>query len=521
MSKLSIENAGAAGVVMDLSAHELPPAAWTSARNMRFLDGYCRQFFGHGATYGKPEVTPYHVAQVSVGPDWYWLYAGQKKIYATTIKSGAAVHTNLTRQTAGADVDYSGAPNAWTSAVLSGIPILNNGVDVPQRWNLDPAARFQQLDNWPSTMRCKSLRVYRNFLVALGVSKAGKDFPYMVKWSSPADPGGVPVTWDEADPTQDAGETDLAEGGDQVVDGLQLRDSFMIYKQQSVWRMDFIGGAYVFSFRKVLGVSGAMNRNCIVEVDGYHVVLTGSDVVVHDGTTATQVLDKVARRALFQDMDIAYNDRAFVFKNPFLNEVYICYVPVGSSVPNKALVWNYKDRTVSYRDMPNVHHAGYGPVDNSLGGSWGSDTDSWESDLTAWNGPDFTPRLTRVLMASDDGFLYMLDASASFAGKQPEAYLERRGLSFGEADYTKRLTCILARITGNAGLTVKIKVGGHMTDPYADPEYPVEIEHVIGETVRADCIVNFRYLAIRFESGTAAQWRLDSYDMEMQRGSRF
>jgi len=521
MPKVTFPNCGSAGVVMDLSAHELPPAAWTDARNMRFLDGSARQFFGHGPVYGAPQAVPLHVVPVNVSQAQYWLYASDKKIYAATVQGGTAVHTNLTRQTAGADVDYSGAPNTWTSAVLSGIPILNNGVDVPQRWNLDPATRCQQLDNWPSTLRCKSLRVYRNYLVALGVKKGSTDYPFMVKWSSPADPGGVPLTWNEADQTQEAGETDLAEGGDAVIDGLQLRDSFMIYKQQSVWRMDFTGGPYVFSFRKVLGISGAMNRNCIVEADGYHFVLTGSDVVVHDGQSGTSVLDKVARRALFQDMDIAYNDRAFVFKNPFLNEVYVCYVPIGSTVPNKALVWNYVDKTVSYRDMPAIHHANYGPVDNTLGGSWGADNDSWDSDLTAWNGPDFTPFLTRVLMASAEQQLYMLDASATFNGAQPQAYLERRGLSFGDDDVTKRVRSILARITGNNGLTVRIKVGGHMTDPYADPEYPVQFDHMIGQTVRADLFVDYRYIAIRFEAGTAAQWKLDSFDIDVQPGSKY
>lgn len=521
MSKASVPNCGSAGVIMDLSAHELPPQAWTDARNMRFLDGSCRQFFGHGPVYGAPAVTPLHVVPLTIGNQYYWLYAGAQKIYAATVSGGNPTHTNLTRQTAGVDVNYSGAPNTWTSAVLSGIPILNNGVDVPQQWNLSLTSRCTALDNWPATMRCKALRVYKNFLIALGVSKGGTDFPFMVKWSSPADPGGVPMTWNEADPTQDAGETDLAEGGDYVIDGLQLRDSFMIYKQQSVWRMDYTGGQYVFAFRKVLGVSGAMNRNCIAELDGFHFVLTGSDVVVHDGQSGTSILDKVARRALFQDMDIAYNDRAFVFKNPFLNEVFVCYVPIGSTIPTKALVYNYVDKTVTYRDMPAVHHANYGPVDNTLGGSFATDNDSWDTDLTAWNGPDFTPSLTRVLMASADPALYMLDASATFNGAQPMAYLERRGLAFGDDQFTKRVTNILARISGNNGLTVRIKIGGHQSDPYADPEYPVQFDHVIGQTVRADLFVDYRYIAIRFETGTAAQWRLDSYDFDIQRGGRY
>jgi hypothetical protein len=515
-------NAGSAGVVKDLSVHELPPQAWTDASNVRFLDGYARSFLGHGQVYGTPAVTPLHVVPVNVGSTRYWLYAGANKVYAVANIAGTATHTNLTRQTAGADVDYAGTPNAWTSAVLSGIPIINagNNIDPPQQWDLDVTHRMTTLANWPADTWCKAIRGYKNYLIALNVTKGTTNFGYMVKWSSPADPGGVPATWNPADQTQDAGEFDLAEGGDQVIDGLQLRDSFMIYKEQSVWRMDFTGGPFVFRFQKVLGVSGAMNRNCIVEVDGFHFVLTGSDVIVHDGQSALPVLDKVARRALFQDMDTAYNDRSFVFKNPFLNEVFVCYTSIGATSPNKALVWNYKDKTVSYRDIPNLNHANYGTVDNTLSGSWAADNDAWESDLTAWNGPDFSPNTTRVLMASNASKLYMLDASNSFDGLPCNWYLERRGLSFGKDDGFKTITGVRPRIAGNAGGTVNVQIGGNNTDPYADPEYPVSMTYTIGQTIACDGIVSYRYPAIRFSSGTAQQARLDSFDIEISDSTR-
>jgi hypothetical protein len=444
------------------------------------------------------------------------MYAGAAKIYAVTVSGGVAVHTNLTRQTAGVDVDYTGTPNQWTSTLLSGIPIFNAGnlVDPPQQWNLNPANRMTALTAWPANTFCKSMRTYRNFLVALNVTKGGTNYPFMVKWSSAADPGAVPATWDPADATQDAGETDLAESNGAIIDGLQLRDSFMIYKEDSVWRMTYTGGPFVFAFQKVLGVSGALNRNCIVEIDGRHFVLTGSDVVVHDGQTATEVLDKKARRALFQDMDTSAQDRAFVFKNPFLNEVFICYASIGNSIPNKALVWNYVDNTVSYRDLPSIHHANYGAVDDSLSASWDSDSDPWNSDLTAWQGPGFTPNTTRVLMASSSQKLFLLDASASFDGAQPSCYLERVGLDFGAPENIKTVRGIRPRITGNVGDTFTVKVGSS-DDPYVDPVYSATMTHTIGETVSNDCFVSGRYIAIRFESGSAYFVRLDSYDIDV------
>ena len=517
MPLVRVPNAGLAGVNKDLSQHELPINVWSDARNIRFLDGYAYQFYGHGEVYNSPAVVPHHLIPATIGTQRYWLYAGLAKVYAVTISGGVATHTNLTRQTTGVDVDYSGAPNSWTSTLLGGIPILNAGntVDPPQMWSLNIANRLTALTNWPANTYCKALRSYKNYLVALNVTKAGTNYPFMVKWSHPADPGGVPITWDPTDPTKDAGETDLAEGYDPIVDGLQLRDSFMIYKEASVWRMDFVGGPYVFRFQKVLGTSDALNRNCICEIDGFHFVLTGSDVIVHDGQSATSVLDKQSRRFLFQNMDVDNVSKAFVFKNPFLNEVFVCYASIGSTWPDKAMVWNYKDKTVSFRDIPNLNHANFGPVDNGLYGNWAQDSAPWDSDLTAWNGPDFTPSTARVMMASNDQKLYLLDASASFDGVIPNAYLERRGLSFDQPEMMKLVKGIRPRIVGNTGDTVNIRVGGQ-TDPWAEPTWGPVMTHTIGSTIANDCFVSGRYIAIRFETGTAYQWRLDSYDIDVE-----
>jgi hypothetical protein len=382
-------------------------------------------------------------------------------------------------------------------------------------WDLNLANKFIDLANWPANTYCKSLRAFRNYLVALNVTKAGTNYPFMVKWSHPADPGSVPSSWDHTDATKDAGETDLAEGTDPIVDGLQLRDAFMIYKEGSCWRMDYTGGAYVFRFSKVLGTSGALNRNCIVEVDGFHVVLTGSDVVVHDGQSVVSVLDKQTRRYLFQNIDVDGAGRCFVFKNPFFNEVFICYPSIGSTSCDMAMVWNYVDKTVSFREIPNLHHAGFGPVDNGLQGLWSQDSAPWDSDLSLWGGPDFVPGTARTIMASANTKLYLLDASSSFDGYIPSAYLERRGLSFGAPEQFKLVRGIRPRIVGSTGQTVNIRIGSS-DDPYVAPTWGPLMQHTIGQTVANDCLVSGRYIAVRFETGSAYQWRLDSYDLDIE-----
>ena len=109
----------------------------------------------------------------------------------------------------------------------------------------------------------------------------------------------------------------------------------------------------------------------------------------------------------------------------------------------------------------------------------------------------------------------MLDASSSFDGVIPSAYVERRGLSFDVPEKIKLIKGIRPRITGNVGDTVIIKVGGNNTSPYDEPTWDATMTHTIGTTIRDNCLVAYRYPAIRFETGTAYNWRMDSYDIEV------
>lgn len=505
---VSVKGTGAIGVVKDLSAHELPINALTDALNVRMLNGYAQQIGGHSEVFATPSVVPYHILPVTVSGLPYWLYAGAAKIYSVT----GSTHTNITRQTVGVDVNYTGLRNAWTSTVLGGIPILSSGADAPQMWLL--SGKCADLTNWPAGYTCQSIRAFKNTLVALHTTEGGTERPYRVRWSHPAEAGTVPSTWDDTDATKDAGFLDISDGYDEIVDGLALRDYFMIYKRNSVHRLDYIGGIFIYKEGKVLGTSGALNRNCIAEIDGQHFVLTGEDVVIHDGFQATSVMDKQTRRELFATIDGTNYIYSFVFKNPYYNEMWVCYPTTGQSVPNRALIWNWVDKTCTFRELPSVNHAAVGKIDVTGGETWASDSDSWDSDTTLWSNDGATLSVSRVLMATNDTHFYELDESTQFAGVAISAYMERRGLSFDAPERRKTVRNIRPRITGTAGGTVLVYVGS-ADDPYSDPTYQSPVTFTIGTSVDCPVFCSGRYIAIKFASGTAQSWRLDSYEVDL------
>lgn len=508
--------AGKFGLNKDLSQHELPPEAWSEARNIRFLDGLAHQAFGYGEYLTDAVVVPFHLQPIQVGSSKYWLYASGTKIYAVTVSGGVIVHTNLTRQTAGVDVDYNAVVNSWTSDNLSGIPVFNSGtfLDPPQTWSLNVANRFVPLPNWPTGVFAKSLRRFKQYLIALNIKDGANLYPYMMWWSHPADPGAVPISWDYADTTKDAGRLDFGEGYGAIVDGLQLRDIFMVYRENTIHRVDWQGGNSIFRVSKALGDSGAWNRNCIVEVAGQHVVLTNADIIVHDGTSFDSILDKQLRRWLFQNIDITNFANSFVFKNPFFNEVYICYPSIGSLYPDQAVVWNYKDRTVAIKDMPTILHAAVGPIEPDWIGTWASDPDPWGVDETSWDGPDIVPASNRVQMGSSDGNIYMLDGAYSYNGVLPTVLLERRGLSFGAKEQIKLVKAVYPVIRGQEGTIVKISVGGQ-TDMESEPIWTTK-QFIIGTTTACFFLVSGRYIAIKYETEDSYKFRLDSFTMDVE-----
>lgn len=333
--------------------------------------------------------------------------------------------------------------------------------------------------------------------------------PNLVKWSHPASMGFVPESWAIDDPAVDSGEKPLSEDDGEIVDGLTLGDHFIIYKKSSIWVMSYVGGNQIFSFQRVLGSVGAMNQNCVAEHEGYHFVFGESDIFIHNGYEPKSILDNVIRRQLFQQMiDVENRHKCFVFKNPFFNEVYACFPEVGSESVSRALVWNYVDQTVSIRDIPSLNHANYGAINTQWGGTWDSMNDPWNAVLFSWNSSAFSPSKNRVLMASEEKQIFLLDASASYDGKLPKSFIERCGMSLGDPREIMMLRGVRLIGTGNTDETVTVRVGSQ-DNPFSAAQWSDPVPYVIGHTIQCDLIKKGRFFALRIDSGSAYQWRID------------
>lgn len=501
------------GLNKDLSAEDLPLGAVTDARNVRFREGYAEQFLGQVDAYGAAPIAPVSAFPVRIGSDRYWLALSQTKAYAVSGSPGT--WTNVTRQTAGVDVNYAASLDTlWNGGVLNGVPIVNNGVDAPQMW-LPPATgtKLVALTAWPANTTARVLRPFRNYMFAFDVTKAGTRYPHRVKWSHPADPGSVPVSWDEADATKDAGETDL-DGAGYLVDARPLRQSLIIYKENSTHICNFTGAPFIFSFQQLFSASGMLSADCAVEIDGAHVVLTASDVIMHDGSSVRSLLDKATRRWLFQNIDSTAYDRCFLTKNVYFNEVWICFPELGQTACTKALVYNYKDGTISLRDLPDVTSGNTGLVDVTATTSIDSKTQPIDSYLTSFDENEFGAQLERTLLcAPARPALALVDSGTQFFGSFISSMVERTGLTFGDPNKVKTVRRVRPRFRAPTGTVITFRIGGHM-DLYGAVTWSDPVSFTVGTDVSVDAFATGRFGAYRIESSSAYQWRLDGMDFD-------
>ncbi len=362
MPREAIELIGSPGIIRDTPAHKLPNNGFSDGNNFRFADE------GAEALVGDLEV----LSDTTISPLWFhpfppvtnplWVYANTSKVYAIN----GDTHTEITRSAS----DYSGLPTQrWHGSMFNGVGILNNTADVPQAWNpVDDGTLLVDLPNWDTNRRCRSLRPFRNYLVALYLTDSGIERPYRILWSDSAAAGTVPGSWDSTDPATDSREFDLAQTEDYLMDSLQLGEINVIYKERSVWGMRFIGPPRYFAFWNILPDDGLLARECVRPTPKGHLVVTQDDIILHRGQVneRTSILTQKYRTWLFQNIDPDSFYNSFLMVDIRKQEAHFCFPEVGEVYATRVLSWNWRYNSLNVRDIPATPYGVMGAVGSEL-----------------------------------------------------------------------------------------------------------------------------------------------------------
>lgn len=488
MPIIPIRALGQHGIITDISPFDLPANAWTSGRNVRFDASLLKKAaIFRGASTDASLSDAVHCLRINESTDYDSLIVPDSEGYLWKYSAGAWSDVTPT-----SSYTPAASTSTWTSTILSQVAYCNRDAEVPVAF-LPGATEFAALANWDAGWRCVSLRAFKDVLVAFNITKGSTSYPNMVKWSDYALAGAVPASWDETDPTTAAGENTIGDLASPLIDGLQLRDTMIVYSEDQVWRMEFMpGNSLIFDFRKLFSDGGILAANCAVEVEGMHCVFGTKEIYFHDGATPqfparNKVNDYIYRRINFSRRHVC-----FVHYNPRLKEVFFCYNTTSDEVAfpdatycNEAAVYNIAAASWSFQDLPNVAYADRMNLDTVLtyasattaaytydgfGGTYAEQADTAKRH-SVWISRALGSSLTADRLLAQDDIDEGLVAGPIVAETQVPSWVTRIGLDFdqflspasGTSIRNKLVTCCYpqARTLSILDTSMDIAFGGH------------------------------------------------------------
>jgi hypothetical protein len=512
LDTMTVPNAGAAGLIADLTPSSLPMEALSYTKNIRIDDGAIKSFLGYGSidTVSNPPET---IELVFSGGKSFITFGYSDGVYSW--ESGT--ESTISHRT------FAGS-GIWDSCMLGNVAIYNKTTDAPCYWGgagttVDMPYNTDEGCTWKSQgMLAEVIRSFKGHLFALNITNCNGHDPQGVHWSDPAGPNELPTTWDPADATNDAGITTLADTAGEIIDGLALHDSFLIYKSDAIYSATKTFDTFVFNFRLLTTDKGLFAKKCVCDVGGKHFFISNSEFYITDGTEFAPVGDNKVKNLFFSEVKKQYYTNTFVAYKESTDEVWVCY-PNESQYPNKALVFNLSSGSWYSCSLPNARCAAFGVLDKTSPYTWATlpyaTWADWNTTPPApvwpyWDSVIGTnPRYEALIMGSDSKLIEM-DLGNQEDGANRECIARRTDL---DVDTDRSGTTQVLNIYIDAeGDAFNVRIGKQSVNggAVAWSDYK---EFTPGTTRKLDFRINGNLHAIEFQSDANVAWAINSYQL--------
>lgn len=526
--------------VLDLPAHTTALATVTGGSNYRITNAELQSVPAPRDSDFTLSAPPLWILAGENADGPWWLSLGAQTIEAVQ-------HGTVVDVTGALSLNTSVASN-WSGGILHGVAVMTNGVDDPVFW---AGGNAQTLLNWPpadvtATCKAKVIKSYRNFLIAMNLTEDGVEYPELVRWSHPADPGALPTTWEADDPGNDSGRYPLSETPGPIVDGLALGELFLIYKNSSIYAMQFIGGTFIMRFSLFSVEAGALAHNCVVNIGRAHIVLTEDDVVMVSQSGVESIAHARVRREIFSRITLDNAHRCFVALNRYRSEVWVAIPGGGDFGCDIAFVWNFREnkwqmielddvvalcfarkQLVGFRyDEANETYLTITPTyENAVEtySAGGADYDTFST--TTYNpvsqqqaifvGARFGERVLQIVDEDDPEFTASLPATVEHL-----SYDFASEANTVPADRIKHITRVRPHFTPETpdGTVIQFQIGVQM-DLHNDIVWTPVRDFTVGDNKDVFVRKNGRYISWRVSSAAGTDlWGLDGMDVLFELG---
>jgi hypothetical protein len=246
-----------------------------------------------------------------------------------------------------------------------------------------------------------------------------------------------------------------------------------------------------------------------------------SDFYVCNGQTITPMLSNKLRRTVFDELNGDNYQKCFVAADYVRNEMMACYPSGSSTVVDKALIWNWKDNTFSFRDLPDTSHISSGIAEITAGALWSGATLTWDADSDPWGSTNYDNVIKNIVFADVTNTKIFRDNKGNKKDTATmDAYIERSGYDLGDPQSVKFVSAVYPQIEVSGNNTVNVYIGRQMsTEDGITWEGPVAFNP--NTQSKVSCRISGKYFGIKVMSDTDIDWKLHGLSFEVQqRGTR-
>jgi hypothetical protein len=524
--RIPIRQLGSGGLSADIPAFDIPPNAVTRAQNVEFRDGAITRALG----FSRANTVPGEAVWMDA-----WYSDGNGRLVVISEDSGdtlfseiiGGVLTDITQVTPLAS-GYE-----WDSAIHGKAAVFTNGETLPLARKIGDTGDIAEMPNWPATWRADIIRSYRNFMVALKVTKDAVYDDTRVQWSNASANNDLPPDWSELDPASLAGGTSLAGQDGPIVDAAVLGQSLIIYMQTAAYAMT-LGGSLVMNFRPLFKL-GLVSRGCVIPFDSFHFCIGNGLIYVTDGNSIKYPADQVVQTQFFNEL--ADPSSIHLANDTYRRTIEVYYKSIADlDLPNRVLRWNYQNNTWAINDYGDygVARAKFAPDSQSSVTYNSVDTDLGSGTVVTYNGAGISYKdldvadgqlsMKLLVRSPTDSALVSRTEVVLRDGVEFESLAEREYMDFdemlGEANpllnqsvkHTKR---IVPQVTGSG--TIYFQFGTSM-NPAQGTNWSSIYPYVIGTDYKVDFRQSGRYFAWRVYNDTSSpcEFRLSGFDLDLE-----
>ncbi len=390
------------------------------------------------------------------------------KQHQTTI-NGAPSGNNITITDAIPSGETAGAGNdVILSVTLTGtddIPVsittwaafdkmyFANGNDKPREFDGTDVSIISNLPSSGNTL-CRLIAVFNNHLLLMHTTEGGTSFPQRVRWSEP----GADNDFNEA-----VNFLDLYDSEDFISATETLGTFQVIYKERSVYRMEFLGLTdQTWQFTRTIDGEGALNQDAVINLGDEHLFMGAANIYRYDGNFSLDpVGDNIFDKIFAQDGELnpEFTSRVFAVYVEELDEGWWFYPSGNDAFPMNMLRFKVSTRAWSIRKF-GITLSGFGFFQAQADITWQTAIGTWAAYTGVWLSKQVQSNAPTVHICSEDQLrVYEYDyitaaddgTAIDYTFITKDFYVPNRELRFDRFDFFMRGATVLIEASFDQG----------------------------------------------------------------------